>query len=491
MSVLPVEDHWGRFLPAPLFCPMPGRLWVQVFQGGVSGFMLWSMSKLFHDAMYDPDRPLDSHWEASAGPMVDGCDPVEGDLTCDVAIIGGGFTGLSAALHLARDDQLSVRVIEAVAPGWGASGRNGGHCCFGGAGLDPTEIEEAFGEEVARANINTQREAINLVEDLAVSNNLDIDIQGRGELCIAHNDRTVAELGDETAMWKRLGGFDCEMLSADAMRETALDAPNVAGGMLFPFGFGLHPLKYARELARLAQRHGAIIHGGSPVTGWQRENGRHRLITAGGSVTADKVLIATNGFTRDELHPAVDGCLLPLISEIVATRPLTDEELARHKYQADMPLYDKRSMFAYFRVLPDKRLHMGGAGGMTGTPASKERWRSFLTKRAHTIFPEWKDAEIEYCWRGFVCLTSDHLTHLGEVPDDPGVFYSLAYHGNGVAMATWSGRAIAGMISGRHNRAIPATMTQPLKPFPVPALRKWRIYRRYGGRMMRSMLGMD
>ncbi|MGY8995697.1 MAG: NAD(P)/FAD-dependent oxidoreductase, partial [Alphaproteobacteria bacterium] len=166
------------------------------------------MSKLFHDAMYDPARPLESHWEASAGPLVDGCDPVEGDVTCDVAIIGGGFTGLSAALHLARDDQLSVRVIEAVAPGWGASGRNGGHCCFGGAGLDPTEIEEAFGEEVARANINTQREAIDLVEDLAVSNKLDIDMQGRGELCVAHSDRAYTELGDETAMWKRLGGFD-------------------------------------------------------------------------------------------------------------------------------------------------------------------------------------------------------------------------------------------------------------------------------------------
>jgi glycine/D-amino acid oxidase-like deaminating enzyme len=260
--------------------------------------------------------------------------------------------------------------------------------------------------------------------------------------------------------------------------------------MLFPFGFGLHPMKYARELARLAQRHGAVIHGGSPVTGWLRENGRHRLTTARGSVTAAKVLIATNGFTRDELHPAVSGCLLPAISEIVATRPLTDEELSRHRYQADMPLYDKRPMFAYFRVLPDKRLHMGGAGGMTGTPASKERWRSFLTKRAHTIFPEWRDAEIEFCWRGFVCMSSDRLTHLGEVADDPGVFYSLAYHGNGVAMATWSGRAIAGLISGRHNRAIPATMTQPLRPFPIPALRKMRIYRRYGGRMLRTMLGM-
>ncbi|MBT5433163.1 MAG: FAD-binding oxidoreductase [Rhodospirillaceae bacterium] len=448
------------------------------------------MTKLFHDAMYDPSRPLDSHWEASAGNPVADCDPVDGDVTCDVAVIGGGFTGLSAALHLARDDQLSVRVIEAVAPGWGASGRNGGHCCFGGAGLDPTEIVDAFSEEVARQNITAQREAIEFVADLAISNDLDIDMQGKGELCVAHTRKAMDELRDETAMWKRLGGFDCELMETPEVHDRMYEAPNITGGMLFPFGFGLHPMKYSRELARLAQRHGAVIHGNSPVTGWARENGKHRLATPTGTVTADKVLIATNGFTRDDLHPATDGCLLPVISEIVATRPLTDEELARHRYQAEMPLYDKRPMFAYYRVLPDRRIHMGGPGGMTGTPASKERWRSHHEKRIATIWPEWRDVEIEHCWRGFVCLSSDKLTHLGEVPDDPGVFYSLAYHGNGVAMASWSGRAIAGLISGRANRAIPATMTQPLRPFALPALRKFHVYKRYGLRMARNLLGI-
>jgi glycine/D-amino acid oxidase-like deaminating enzyme len=154
-----------------------------------------------------------------------------------------------------------------------------------------------------------------------------------------------------------------------------------------------------------------------------------------------------------------------------------------------MPLYDTRPMFSYFRVLPDRRLHMGGAGGMTGTPASKERWRSFLVRRIHTMFPEWRDVEIEYCWRGFVCMTRDRLTHVGEVPDDPGVFYSLAYHGNGVAMASWSGRAVAGLISGKGNRTLPETMTRPLRRFPIPALRKERVYRRYGWRMVKSLLG--
>jgi len=448
------------------------------------------MAALFDPVMYDPAVPLQSHWEASGGDPVAGCDPVEGDLDCDVAVIGGGFTGLSAALHLARDAGMSVRVLEAVAPGWGASGRNGGHCCFGGAGLDAPAIAEKFGADVARQNINTQREAIELVRDLATSNGLDIDLQGSGGLCVAHTPRARAELDGTAAMWKRLGGFDVELLSREQFYERGFTAPHVHGGMHFPYGFGLHPLKYARELARLGQRHGAVIHGESMVTGWRRENGRHRLTTARGSVSAGKVLIATNGFTRDELHPAVAGCLLPAISEIVATRPLTDDELAAHGWRADAPLHDTRSMFAYFRVLPDRRLHMGGAGGMTGTPASKERWRSFLVRRIHTMFPAWRDVEIEYCWRGLLCQSADRLTHVGEVKDDPGVFYSLAYHGNGVAMASWSGRAVAGLISGRGNTTLPATMTQPLTRFPIPALRKMRIYRRYGWRFLKSTLGM-
>ena len=125
-------------------------------------------------------------------------------------------------------------MIEAVVPGWGASGHNGGHCCFSGAGLDPTEIEDRFGEDTARQNIAVQREAIDLVRDLAVANELDIDIQGQGELCVAHNGKALAELQDETAMWKRLGGFDCEMLNEGAMRERMFDTPTSRAACSFP-----------------------------------------------------------------------------------------------------------------------------------------------------------------------------------------------------------------------------------------------------------------
>ena len=336
---------------------------------------------MFHPIMYDRDVAVGSYWEASAGAPVADCDSLAADEICDVAIIGAGFTGLSAAYHLLRDGDMSVRVLEAGVPGWGASGRNGGHCCFGGAGLGADEIAERFGPDVARRNIDVQRASIELVRDLAIAENLDIDRQGDGEYCIAHTPRTFDDLSGEVEMWRRLGGFECELMPAGAFYERAYRGPHIHGAMLFPFGFGLHPMKYARELARLAQRHGAVIHGSSPVTGWERSSGGHRLITPGGSVTASKVLVATNGFTRDDLHPALAGCLLPAISQIVATRPLTDDELAAHNWATEIPLYDTRPMFSYLRVLPDRRLALG-VGGLSGTPHSADRWKAFL-KRAH------------------------------------------------------------------------------------------------------------
>ena len=444
---------------------------------------------MFHPVMYDRDVPVGSYWEASAGEPVEGCEPIDGDERCDVAIIGAGYTGLSAAYHLAGDAGLDVRVLEAGIPGWGASGRNGGHCCFGGAGLSALEIRARFGEEVARENIATQRESIELVDSLSDAQDMDIDKHGEGELCIAHQPKSMASLIEEAEMWRTIGGFECELLSADEFQERGYTGPHAHGGMLFPFGFGLHPLKYARALAGLALRQGARIHARSPVTGWTRERGSHRLIAPGGSVRASRVLIATNGFTLDSLHPALAGCLVPAISQIVATRALTEDELAAHRWRTEDPLYDTRPLFSYLQMTPHRRLVLGGAGGFSGSEASRDSWKQFLVRRIAEMFPAWSQVEITHCWRGFVCFTRDRLTHIGEVPDDPGVFYSVAYHGNGVAMATWSGRAVAGLISGKRDSLIPATMRQPLRRFPIPALRKWTFYLRYARRFLASSLG--
>ena len=412
----------------------------------------------------------------------------EDDVDCDIAIIGAGYTGLSAAFHLAKDAHVDVRVLEAGVPGWGASGRNGGHCCFGGAGLDPLEITRKFGEDTAKQNIATQRESIELVDILATTHEMQIDKHGSGELCIAHRSSAVDGLKEEQEMWRRLGGFECRLMSAAEVKEEAYSGPAIHGGMLFPFGFGLHPLKYAQSLATLAVEAGARVHSHSAVDSWSRADGQHLLHTAKGTVRAKKVLIATNGFTTESLHPATNGCLLPGISQVVATRALTDAELEAHEWRTEHPLFDTRPMFSYLQMTPHNRLVIGSGGGMSGSDTSARYWRGLLVKRIAEMFPQWREVQVTHSWRGFFCMTVDRLTHIGEVPDDPGVYYSLAYHGNGVAMATWSGRAVAGLMTGHGNARIPATMRQPLRRFPIAALRKWHIYLRYSKQMFAHWL---
>ena len=434
---------------------------------------------MYHPVMYDRKADLNSYWEASAGEAVSGCERLEGDESCDVAIIGAGYTGMSAGFHLARDTGLKVRILEAGVPGWGASGRNGGHCCFGGAGLDPKEVAKKFGDDIARRNIHVQRESIDLVDELTSTHSLEIDRRGTGEFLIAHRKGAVSYLNHDVEMWRHFGGFDCALLSREAFFEQGYRGPHVHGAMLFPFGFAVHPMKYARELARLAIRHGVTIHAASPVSKWSRESNGHRLHTPNGTVRAPKVLIATNGFTLDTLHPSLSGRLLPGIPQIVATRPLTEDELAAHNWQSECPLYDTRPMYSYLQMSADGCLVLGGAGGISGSPRSRESWKGFLTRRIAQMFPEWRHVEIKHSWCCFYCMSLDRLTHIGEIADDPGVYYSLAYHGNGVAMATWSGRAVAGLIAGQENAELPYTMRQPLGRFAVPALRKWWLYYRY------------
>ena len=227
-------------------------------------------------------------------------------------------------------------------------------------------------------------------------------------------------------------------------------------------------------------RHGALLHGDSRVTAWNRENGRHRLVTARGSLSARRVLVATNGFTRDGLSPAFAERLLPALSNIVTTRPLTAGEREAQGWRTDTPVYDSRRLLFYFRMLTDGRFMFGSRGGWDASALGAERMRGWATRRLAAMFPAWRGVEITHFWRGLICLSPRLTPHLGRLEDDPSVFHAVAYHGSGVAMASWSGRAIAREIAGRGGESpIPAVLRQPLGRFPLPGLRMWYLRAAY------------
>ncbi len=168
---------------------------------------------------------------------------------------------------------------------------------------------------------------------------------------------------------------------------------------------------------------------------------------------------------------------LPLQSQIVVTRPLSDDELNAHKWVSESPAINSKNVYFYYRMLPEKRLMLGGRADFKGTPAGAKETTSELHKSIGRLWPEWRDVEIEYDWRGFVCFTSQLRPSIGRMPDDLSIYFGFGYHGNGVNNATWSGREIARWLAGSNDKSNPLPTHLPklvqgiILKFPIPSLR--------------------
>jgi glycine/D-amino acid oxidase-like deaminating enzyme len=439
-------------------------------------------NQLYHSAIHDYGQSVPSFWEASAPPLSLDLQPLEGDVAADVAIIGAGFTGLSAALHLARDHAIRPVVLDAGPVGWGASGRNGGFCCLGSSKLSGPQIVARFGIEAARAFHRAQVEAIATVRQLAHDEGIEIEATGKGELVVAHKPERLAGLKAQAEFVAATHGERWPVLGRQELAEGWLDAPEAHGALHVPHGFGLHPLRYVRGLAAAAVRHGVRLHPRSEVVGWTKAQGEHRLATAGGTVRARRVLVATNGFYREGLTPALDGRLLPALSGILVTRPLSDRERLQHGWREPVLLADSRHLLFYIRLLRDGRLLFGARGGTDASPAGFARRRAWMARRLKERFPHWAGVEVEHAWWGLVCLVGDRLPHLGRLDDEPTVLFAGAYHGAGVAMGTWMGRAAARRLAGLPDpEDLPESILRAPPRFPLAGLRLWGLRLAYAG----------
>ena len=425
-----------------------------------------------HASLYRFDQPEESYWEASGGPRPVGCDPLGRDVACEVAIVGGGYTGLSAALHLTRDHGLSAVVLEAGHIGWGASGRNGGFVCLGGLKLGYAQVLNAFGRKALRTLFDQQKGAIALVAELADIYRIDMKRSGDGEYVLAHNRTARRQLAREAAWVVEHLGERWQMLAREEVEETVCRANGMYGALFVPHGFGIHPLRYVRGLARAAIEEGARIHQHSRVAAWQRCDDGFLLSTPGGTVRARRLIIATNGFYEEGLHPKLDGTLLPALSSIIVTRPLSPAEREAQGWTKPALVADSRTLLFYTRLLPDGRFLFGSRGGVSSTPDAAARQVEWMKGRLGERFPAWKDVGIDHAWRGLVCLARDRTAHLAALDDDGRIVTALGYHGNGVAMGTFLGQAAADLVAtGTTRRPIAGFMRCPPPRFALPAFR--------------------
>lgn len=416
--------------------------------------------------------PVRSYWVDTAGSEPEGA-PVSGDRTVDVAVIGGGYTGLAAAYRLAGSHGRETAVLEAASVGWGASGRNGGFAMIGMGKIALADRIRLWGLEAARRTVARSVEAVETVRDLIARESIDCDAQPPGWINVAHRPAMVAALHDKRDLFIRLGYTDVEFLDRPALAERGyLDSAEGFAALRLGAAFGLHPLEYVRGLARAAARRGAVVCERSPVVGWTRDGGWHHLATPGGTVRARRVVLATNGYTPERLHAFFSGRTLAAASNVIVTRPLTSDEWAATGMRTTQVLSDTRSLVFYWRRLPDGRLLFGGRGGILESERALARRRAWLEASVARMFPALRDVGSDWFWWGNVCLPYDVTPHVGAVEDDPSVVYALGYTGTGVAMATYCGGLAADLAAGRDvARDTPLTAT-PLPRFPLPALRR-------------------
>lgn len=433
--------------------------------------------RLYDDNLYRFDAAEPSYWEATAGDLEIAAPPVDSDDDVEIAIIGGGYTGLSAAYHLAKHHDIRATVLEAGHIGWGASGRNGGFCSPGGTSLGLERQIRRYGLEDTRRFYRAQVEAVELCRSLIADENIDTPVQGDGELYVAYSRKSFDHVRAYAQRCSRLLGMDAEVFSADEFRERFFDSTEQFGASRVRPTFGLHPLRFAKGLAQAAGNAGARLHARSEVLEWTRADGRHHLVTKGGTIRASRVVMATNGFMPEHLHPAFRARPLPLISAIVVTRPLSDEELAAHRWQTESCAISSRDLLDYFRLLPDRRLMFGGRGDATGSADSAERNFAKLTARLRKLWPHWDDVSIDYRWHGLICLTFKLSPCIGRLDEDPSVFFGFGYHGNGVNNSVWTGRELAGWLAtagrdgGDYPDTLPLVMRGLARRFPLPSLR--------------------
>jgi len=398
----------------------------------------------------DPPGMPDSYWAATAAP----CPPVpdfDGSEKAETVVIGAGYTGLSAALHLAEQGR-SVLVLDAHEPGWGASGRNNGQVV---AALkhEPHEIEQRFGQERGRALIRAIGDGPDLVLGLIARHRIDCAARRSGILTAAHSAAGLADLKRRVEIWNARGA-PLRLLPRDEM-EAASGTGAYAGGCLDP-----------RGLARAVMEAGGAIRQKALVRSIKRAGTQWRVTTDRGGVDAETVIIGTNAYTGG-FWPGLQKTFLPARTPQLVSRPLRDN-VAKSILPGGQIMSDTRYLTVGVRMHEDGRLHLGGGNGTAG--AENDALYAPLARHARLLFPQIGELDWQYCWSGFMAMTPDRYPRLFELA--PGIAAALGYSGRGICTATILGAELARWAAGDAGIDELAMPASSFRTLPYYALRR-------------------
>ena len=393
-----------------------------------------------------------SYWAATAEPGQQ-YPTLEGQERSDVCVIGGGYLGLSTALHLAETG-VDVVLLEAGQPGWGASGRNGGQI-IPGFKAERSELTATLGEEAGGRLFAWSGHFVEYTLDLIERHGIRCQASQSGWLQPAHSAKSINAYEKHVAEWQA-EGIKARMLDRTEA-STALGTEWYAGAYYDPRGGRLHPLSYARGLAKAATALGAKLFAGATAEKIERIGGHWSVTTAKGTVQADQVVLSTNAYTDggQALIPGLAKSIVPIPSYMVATEPLSDN-LRKSILPGGETAADLKQLTNHFRLEEDGSFLFGGRGDVseTGHPSSFQ----CVTAKLEEIFPQFRAQPIAYRWSGRVAITTDHVPHLHNPA--PGLWAALGCNGRGVGFCTSHGKLMSDLLSGMPTTDSPVPVTQ-------------------------------
>ncbi len=409
-----------------------------------------------------PSQHIDSYYAATAIGLKDYA-PLAGDVSCDVCVIGGGFTGLCSALNLAERGY-DVKLVEAERVSWGASGRNGGQVSTGQR-KGVIELEKIVGREDAKLLWGMAEEAKATVRERIARHKIACDLKP-GQLTVAYKREENAWFERYVeALQERYDYPHIRVVSGDEVAEM-LGTSIYYGGSLDNGAGHLHPLNYALGLARAAVEAGAQLFEDSRAKRIQKVTNGADVYLENGKVRARYVVLACNGYLG-RLEPRISGKIMPINNFILATEPLGKDK-ARSLIRDDVAVQDTKFVIDYYRLSADHRLLFGGGENYTSRfPSDIKR---FVRKYMLRVYPQLADTRIDYAWGGTLAVTMNRLPTFGRLEGD--VYYAQGYSGSGVALASMGGKLIAEAIAGTAER-FDIFARIPQRTFPGGTLLRW------------------
>ena len=408
------------------------------------------MKNIYHPDIYNFKKPVDSYWEETTKENFN-LHKLTKDISSEVVVIGGGYTGLLCAINLIENYNLDVILLEAGKVGWGASSRNGGFCSFPPIKTSFKKLQKIYGKEETKKFFRNAVEGSNYTKDIISNYNIDCDVTGDCNFILAHHPNKFKQIKEQAKVYKSEFGIETEIYSKEEFDKIGHGGTEQFGALSYKPGFAINPLKFVNGIARYAIAKKLKIFEHTLVKKIDKIDASYILRTKEGSVKTKKIVVATNGFYQEGLVPQMNSRILPVISNIIVTRKLTKTEIDYHNFKTSSPIANTKNLLYYYRKLPDNRILFGTRGDFVGSDKSNLDRSKIMEKFLKNIFPEWSNISIDYNWRGLIAMSQKLTPSIGKIENEE-IYYGFGYHGVGVSSAPWTGKQLSELVFSSNSK---------------------------------------